>query len=247
MIYLYTDFGWAGPYVGEMKAVIARAVADADVIDLMHDAPEFNARASAYLLAALARQFHTGDICLAVIDPGVGQAGRRALLLEADGIFYVGPDNGLFAMIARRAGQCHCDEILWQPANCSDSFHGRDIFAPVVTRLQAGRTIETRAVTTASLVGMDFPDQLAEIIYIDHYGNLVTGLDGASLPNQAALTVAGRKLRQARTFSSVAEGDVFWYVNSMGLVEISVNRDNAAERLGLKIGSSVEIVLPAQP
>ncbi|MEJ2360747.1 MAG: SAM-dependent chlorinase/fluorinase [Gammaproteobacteria bacterium] len=247
MIYLYTDFGWAGPYVGEMKAVIARALPDTSFIDLMHDAPEFNARASAYLLAALARQFHTGDICLAVVDPGVGQPDRRALLMEADGIFYVGPDNGLFAMIARRAGQCHCDEILWQPANCSDSFHGRDIFAPVVTRLQAGRTIETRAVTTDSLVGMDYPDQLAEIIYIDHYGNLVTGLDGANLPTRTALHVSGRQLRQARTFASVAEGNVFWYVNSMGLVEISANRDNAAERLSLEIGSTVEIVQQAQP
>jgi S-adenosylmethionine hydrolase len=239
LIHLFTDFGWAGPYVGEMKAVLARSLPGVSLIDLMHDAPAFNSRASAYLLAALGQRFTNGDICLAVVDPGVGDAHRRAIVLDTDGICYVGPDNGLFAVLARRAAVCHCQEILWRPADCSDSFHGRDVFAPVAARLYQGMSVETRSVSPDSLVGMDFPAQLAEVIYIDHYGNAVTGLNAGHYPPGAILTVAGQQLVQARTFSSVAAGEAFWYANSMGLVEIAANQVNVAALLGLSIGSAV--------
>ena len=82
MIHLFTDFGWDGPYTGELKAVLARGLPEVAIIDLMHDAPAFNPRASAYLLGALSRQFIPGDLCLAVVDPGVGDDKRRVLLPE---------------------------------------------------------------------------------------------------------------------------------------------------------------------
>lgn len=237
MIHLFTDFGWAGPYVGEVKAVLARALPGVGLIDLMHDAPAYNPRASAYLLAALSQRFVSGDICLGVVDPGVGNASRRALILEADGVRYVGPDNGLFVILARRASRCHCEEILWRAADCSDSFHGRDIFAPVVTRLHAGEHVDSQTISCDNLIGMDYPEQLAEVIYIDYYGNAVTGLSARDCSPQAVFSIAGHKLRHARTFSCVASGDVFWYTNSMGLVEIAANQASAAKVLGLSTGT----------
>lgn len=241
MIYLFTDFGWSGPYVGEMKAVVARALPNVSTIDLMHDAPVFTPRASAYLLAALSQRFVNGSICLGVVDPGVGDPARRVLLLEADGIRYVGPDNGLFAIIAQRANTLSCHEILWRPKNASSSFHGRDLFAPIVTRLYMGEQFDARTLSHKDLIGADFPPSLAEVIYIDHYGNVITGLDAGSIPKQICLKVAGRTIERARTFSSVAKGQLFWYENSMGLVEIAVNQGSAAAVLDLSVGEAVSI------
>src|SRR5688572_23638495 len=102
MIALFTDFGVNGPYVGQMKAVLARAAPGVAVIDLLHDAPAFNPRASAYLLAALAREFAEGAVLLCVVDPGVGTT-RRPLVARLDGRWFVGPDNGLFNVAAAHA------------------------------------------------------------------------------------------------------------------------------------------------
>jgi len=242
MIHLFTDFGWNGPYVGEMKAVLARALPDVAIIDLMHDVPAFNPRAGAYLLAALSRRFSPGELCLAVVDPGVGDGRRRVLLLEADGVRYVGPDNGLFAILAQQAQQCRCQEVLWRPAVLSHSFHGRDLFAPVVIREVSGEKVETVIIEPDSLVGMDWPRQLAEVIYIDGYGNAVIGLRAADCSQRDVYMLKSRDIRYAPTFSSVAYGSPFWYENSMGLVEIAANSKSAAELLGLQIGSPVESI-----
>lgn len=237
MIHLFTDFGWLGPYVGEMKAVIARELPNVNLVDLMHDAPMFNPKASAYLLAALSKRFVAGDFCLAVVDPGVGDQTRRAIVVEADGVHYVGPDNGLFALLIRNAKAVTSHEILWRPAKLSDSFHGRDVFAPVVSRLVRGLDIETCAIPTESLIGHEYPDELGEIIYLDHYGNAVTGLSAGHYTQQAQIQLNRRTIEYARTFSSVQPGEPFWYANSMGLVEIAVNGKSASEILKLSIGS----------
>lgn len=237
MIHLFTDFGWAGPYVGEMKAVLAREAPDSKLIDLMHDAPIFNPRASAYLLAALSRRFVAGDICLGVVDPGVGDHNRRVLIVDADGVQFVGPDNGLFAVLAHRAQRVNCREVLWRPAMLSNSFHGRDVFAPIVSRLQNGISIEDSIIPRESLVGFDYPGQLTEVIYFDHYGNAVTGISAEHYSTQTIFSIRGRRLSHARTFSSVASGEMFWYSNSMGLIEIAANQASARDLLGLSIGT----------
>ena len=100
------------------------------VIDLLHDAPSFNVQASAHLLAALSMQIPPGSVTLAVVDPGVGGP-RDAVALEADGNWYIGPDNGLLSVLAVRAKACTYWRITWRPEKLSASFHGRDLFAPV--------------------------------------------------------------------------------------------------------------------
>ena len=137
MIVLCTDFGLAGPYLGQVKAVLARAAPAVPVIDLFADLPAFEPRLAAYLLAAYAAWFEPGDVILAVVDPGVGGP-RGALVVEADGRWFVGPDNGLFELVLRRAERARCYAIAWRPAALSATFHGRDLFAPVAARLALG-------------------------------------------------------------------------------------------------------------
>lgn len=240
MIALFTDFGLAGPYTGQMKAVLHREAPAAAVIDLFADAPMRNPKAAAYLLAAYAVWFPPGTVVLAVVDPGVGSS-RAALVVEADGRLYVGPDNGLFELVRRRAEATRVWEITWRPELLSASFHGRDVFAPVAARLVRGEA--PPATSCGPEVGRrrDWPDDLAEIVYVDHYGNAMTGLRAAILSADAQLSVAGRVLRRARTFSDVPPGAAFWYENSNGLAEIAVNDGRADAMLGIETGSAVAV------
>src|SRR5512143_1221602 len=138
MILLFTDFGWTGPYVGQMKAVLAAAAPGVPVIDLMHDAPAFRPRPAGVLLAALLAEVPAGAVVLAVVDPGVGTA-RAPLAVSVDGRWLVGPDNGLFAPTLRCDRAAEAWEITWRPARLSASFHGRDLFAPIAASIAAGK------------------------------------------------------------------------------------------------------------
>jgi S-adenosylmethionine hydrolase len=236
MLVLFTDFGVDGPYVGQMKAVLARDAPGVPVIDLLHRAPEYNARASAYLLGALAATFPTGAVFICVVDPGVG-TDRRALALQADGRWFVGPDNGLLELVTRRASAARAHAIAWRPERLSASFHGRDLFAPVAARLARG---DRAALAPADLTRFpDWPDDLPEVVHVDGYGTAWTGLRAAALSRDATLLAGGRRLAFARTFSAAPEGEPFWYENSSGLAEVAVNRGSAAERLGLAPGAPV--------
>ena len=240
MIVLFSDFGAGGPYVGQMRAVLAREAPGVPVIELLSDAPACDPRAAAYLLAALAGEFAGGSVFLAIVDPGVG-GDRAAIALEADGRWYVAPDNGLLALVPRRAGETQWWRITWQPAVISASFHGRDLFAPVAARLARGESPPGEPLDGSQIVGGDWPDDLAEIIYLDHFGNAMTGLRAAKLASKTRLAVGGQVLARARTFSDVPEGAAFWYENSNGLAEIAVNGGRADRELDLAIGSEVKV------
>lgn len=240
MIVLFTDFGRIGPYVGQMQAVLTRLAPGVPVVDLLADAPAWNPRAAAYLLAAFAPEFPAGSVFVAVVDPGVGTT-RRPLLVDADGRHFVGPDNGLFELILRRAARSRAFRIDWRSERLSASFHGRDLFAPVAALLATGRTVASSSLPPADVRRPDWPDDLAEIVYVDPFGNAVTGIRADTLPNSAVLTASGRQLNRALTFGTVAAGEAFWYENANGLAEIAVNQGRADRALGLAIGSPVTV------
>jgi S-adenosyl-L-methionine hydrolase (adenosine-forming) len=203
------------------------------VIDALHDAPDFGIEPAAHLLSSLASEYPAGSVFLAVVDPGVG--GRRdAIVVQADGRRFVGPDTGLFSLVWQRARRRRCLRIAWRPQRLTSSFHGRDLFAPVAaalaTRVPRGWLAPKKA---PDVLLRD--EELARVIYIDHYGNAVTGL--RRFRTEWRLRAGGRTLPYARTFEA-ARGP-FWYENSMGLVEIAAPRRNAAKLLGLRIGSRV--------
>ena len=235
MVFLFTDFGTGGLYVGQVKAVLEEHAPKVPVIDLLHDAPAFNVNAGAHLLAALAARLPKGSVTLAVVDPGVG--GRREpVAVLADGRWFVGPDNGLISVAAARAKKCEAFSIGWRPKALSASFHGRDLFAPVAAMLARGdrKMPKLKKATLAVSLGAD---DLGEVIYVDHFGNLVTGLRAGNVPRNRDLVINGRAVRYARVFSEVGQGEVFWYENSLGLVELAANSASAQQVLGLKPGS----------
>ena len=239
MLVLFTDYGWQDPYVGQLKAVLSQLAPGVAIIDLLHAVPDFNAHAGAQLLAALSRAFPAGGVFLCVVDPGVGGP-REAVVLEADGRWYVGPDNGLLSIVAARAATARSWRIHWRPGNLGATFHGLDVFAPIAAELALGRLPEERLSVAPLQVQFDAAD-LPRILYIDHYGNAWTGIRGALTEGESHVLVKGTQLAWRRTFSEAGRGELFWYVNSVGLVEIAANRASAAALLGLRVGDPVSL------
>ncbi len=242
MIVLFTDFGPSGPYIGQMRSVLAEQAPNETVIDLLSDAPTFNAEASSYLLAALAPAFSDDAIIVGVVDPGVG-SDRRPIIMKADKQIFVGPDNGLFSVVAKRASEVTAQTIDWKPKKLSASFHGRDLFAPVAAMLAAGSQVDGRTLAAGELVGNDWPTELNKVIYVDHFGNAITGIRAQTLTNAMKLEVREKEFSYARTFSCVESGAAFWYENANGLAEISVNQGRADD-LGITIGDHISILAP---
>ncbi|HEC12069.1 MAG TPA: hypothetical protein ENI80_02295 [Acidiferrobacteraceae bacterium] len=238
MIVLFTDFGTEDSYVGQLHGVLHQAVSDLEIVDLLHHVPNFDIRAGAYLLPSLVNLFPVGTVFVCVVDPGVGGV-RRPLILRVDGRWYVGPDNGLFRLLLRRATGAQIWEILWRPENLSASFHGRDLFAPVAGMLAMGGQPDCRPCEIGDTNRGDWPDDLARIIYIDHYGNAITGLRATSVDTDCTLTIGKSRLASAQTFGSVPIGAGFWYANANGLVEVAVNQGHAAHQLEIGLGEQV--------
>lgn len=240
MILLFTDFGASDLYTGQVKAVLRTVAPAVDIIDLLNEVPNFNVRAGAHMLAALATRLPEGNVFLAVVDPGVGGT-RDAVVLQAAGNWFVGPDNGLLSVVAGRAEKSRVWRIAWHAEAVSLSFHGRDIFAPIAGAIAAGGFPVDKLQEADALGVLEAPADLAEIIYVDHYGNAMTGLRAAVCDPESRLIVAGRALSHAHVFSEVAPGVAFWYENSLGLVEVAVNMGSAADRLGLRVSQPIQL------
>lgn len=242
MIFVFTDFTRDGPYVGQMQAVLASEAPGIPVIDLMQDAPACAPKPAAYLLAALAPNFPANAVCIGVVDPGVGTA-RPPVVVEADGRRFVGPGNGLFELVRRRAAASTTRRIQWQPETLSASFHGRDLFAPVAAMLVTGTAPDNLLTPQAAddIPGRDWPDDLPEIIYTDGFGNLMTGLRAAPIAESTPLRAGGKTIPHARIFGEATPDTPFWYSNSCGLAEIAVRSGSAAAALGLVVGDTIEL------
>ena len=237
---MFTDYGLHGPYLGQVQAVLHRLLPGEKIINLLADAPRNNPRASAYLLAAFSRAFGAapGTIFFSVVDPGVGSFQDRPVVLKADEQWYLGPDNGLFDIVCRYSSRVQCWSLDWRPEKLSASFHGRDLYAPAAAMIRKNE-IPGKEIPWEDRHG--WPDDLSEIIYVDHFGNCMTGTRAEMLDNINEIQVSGFTITYARTFSSVPSGDAFWYRNSQGLVEIAVNGSSAAEQLNLGIGTQLVI------
>jgi S-adenosylmethionine hydrolase len=241
MIVLCTDFG-PGPYTGQMQAVLHQQAPGVPVISLFDDLPCWDIRATAYLLPAYVSEFPLDTVFLVVVDPGVGGDSREPVIAQIDGRWYVGPGNGVFHLLARRAAHAsRFWRIDWQPERLSSSFHGRDLFAPIAARLARGLAPEGEEISEPQPAG-EWPEDLARILYIDHFGNAISGLRADQLASAQQLKVGEHLLSRARTFSDVPEGTAFWYENANGLAEIAVNRGRAEEVLGLQLATPVQVV-----
>lgn len=241
MIILFTDFGVRDPYVGQLKARLAGHAPEQLVVDLLHEVPDFNPHAGAHLLAAFEPVFPPGSVFLAVVDPGVGTL-RDAAVVLAGGRWFVGPDNGLLSLLAARHHDTRLWRINWRPETLSPTFHGRDLFAQIAAEIARGEFPTDKLAPLARLdVEFDAGD-LARVIYIDHYGNAWTGL--RAVPEDARVSIQGEAFRHSDSFGFVGRGEGFWFNNSVGLLELAVNRGSAAAAFGLKVGDPVQVLRP---
>ena len=251
MIALFTDFGTKGPYTGQMKAALLSRAPNIPVIDLLSDAPAYDPRAASYLVAAysMIEAFPPGTVFVCVVDPGVGSE-RDGLIIDADNRWYVGPDNGLFEIVMRRSERPTVWKIGLPLDTASPTFHGRDVFAPVAAGLAMGQGAKDAGggdlMRSDAVTRFPWPDDLSEIVYVDAYGNVVTGLRSIGVKHDSQLHIENsddKTFSNARTFSDVSPGTAFWYENSSGLVELAINGNRAADVLGLRVGMRVWVTV----
>jgi S-adenosylmethionine hydrolase len=243
LIATFTDFGVSGPYLGQVRALLHAQAPGVPVVVLFPDLPAFDVQAAAYLLPAYSQYLPQDSVCLCVVDPGVGSE-RAAVAVRADGRWYVGPDNGLLSLVMRRASSVAAFEITWRPQALSASFHGRDLFAPVCAGLATGGDVPGRPVDREALQLPGWPEELHRVVYIDHYGNAVTGLRASALPGGSRIEIAGVSCDYRRTFSEARGAAAFWYANANGLVEIAAPGSSAQATLNLAPGQPLRITRP---
>jgi S-adenosylmethionine hydrolase len=249
IVSLLSDFGLVDPYVGVMKARVLAEAPSASLVDLTHDVDPGDVRGGAFLLAQATPWFPDGAVHLAVVDPGVGTA-RRAVAVEAEGGFFVGPDNGLFtlALAGRRIRRA---VVLPVGRGASPTFHGRDVFAPAAGRLATGAPIESLGRPAGRLLTLDWPSPrrrgattVGEVVHVDRFGNLVTNLrtidngrgDGGEL------SVGGFHTKQVfRTYGDVNHGQPLALRGSHGFIEIAVRDGSAAAVLGVARGDKIVV------
>lgn len=254
LITLTTDFGTAAPYVAAMKGVILSISPAARIHDLTHAIRPQDLRHASYFLATAVPFFPVGTIHLCVVDPGVGSE-RSAIVAEAGGQRFVGPDNGIFTGVFRKLGPATCRKLanprFWRPG-VSSTFHGRDIFAPVAAHLNLGVNLEELGTELPEPV--ELPTRSAvtfgkkwqgEVQFADDFGNLITNIPACKLKClPVRVSVRDGKplaLRWVRTYSDAAAGDLVCLFSSDGFVEIAEVNGNAARRLGLDAGAAVEV------
>jgi len=237
-IVLFCDFGL--PYTGQMKGRLLADAPEHRVIDLFHDVPAHDVRAGSVLLAAFSDDLPQGSVFVCVVDPGVGSATRQPGAVFAGGRWFIGPLNGVFEHVLRRwPDDAKAYEITSVPETLSSTFHGRDLFAPEAAKVANGDRGGLSPLDLHALRHPEFCDDVAEIIYADGFGNLMTGVRAATLGSDETVDVMGRKLPRVRTFSDVESGVIFCFENAVGLMEIAVNQGNA--QVILQIGPSTPI------
>ena len=256
-----SDFGLADDFVGTCKGVILSIAPGVSVVDLTHEVPGFGVEAGAEILQHGTRYMPADAVYLAVVDPGVGTE-RRALALRTEsGALMVGPDNGLLSPAAASLGGVSEVVVLtnerYQVHPVSNTFHGRDVFAPAAAHLAAGVALSEfgEAADPSSLASCNLPDAeergtregwlAARIIAIDRYGNARLSImeEESGLGYGAELKVdagdGAMSVRYVETFGSAKPGELVLVPDSHWRLSLAVNKGNAARALGLKVGGQV--------
>ena len=257
VITLITDFGTADWFVGTMKGVIAGIAPAANVIDLTHDLPQGDLRGGAFALAAGCRFFPKGTVHVAVVDPGVGSRRKAIAVRTANGAF-VGPDNGVlsWALGKEKVRAIHAlEDETYFLRSVSQTFHGRDVFAPVAAHLSRGVPIKKLGPALSDFVRLAWPEPRqqrggfeGEVVYIDRFGNAITNLEGKLLRESDAASCEVHAKRRwtcpLRTFyQAVAPKNPVALVGSSGFLEIAVNGGSAEKVLGVRVGTRVVLLL----
>lgn len=257
VITLTTDFGLRDYYVSAMKAVILGIAADARLVDISHDIPSQDIMAGSWVLKNSALLFPKGSVHTVVVDPGVGTK-RKPVALKIEGQYFVGPDNGIFSLLTEdkdfKAVRL-TNSKYWRP-NPSQTFHGRDIFAPVAAHLSQGVALDDLGKPIEALETYRWAVPIADkdgiqgwVIHIDKFGNLITNVSASLIEEvigdrDLKLYVGNTILNEIEpTFGSVPEGEPVAYIGSSGMLEVGINKGNAEQMLSVQKGAQISLVL----
>jgi hypothetical protein len=262
-VFLLTDYGAGGFYVGAVKGSVLEKNPRAAIHDLTHEVPAFDVRSGAFILAEATETLPPGSIVVAVVDPGVGTRRRCLAVRTQRGNVYLAPDNGLLTLVLERQGLDQAREVVNPEARrrgvLSSTFHGRDVFAPAAGWLSAGGAFDGLGPVVTDPV--TFPTQPAvrvggvargRVVLVDRYGNVLTNLpremveDLAGNPQAPALAVTlGRGgpwvVPLRRSYGGVEPGAEVAVFNSLGRLEVAVNQGSLAARREVKVGDQVEV------
>jgi len=257
MITLLTDFGLGDYFVPAVKGVILTINPEASIIDITHDMAAHDIQGAAFTLGACYHNFPAGTIHVVVVDPGVGSS-RRAIVAEAGGYFFVGPDNGVFSFVYARESKLRVfhitnDRYFRHPV--SATFHGRDVFAPVAAYVARGTSLEEIGAEIEDYVRFEIPRPRSietrgviegRIIHIDRFGNCVTNFTEAELKldqitPSTKLHIGRREVRRFSVYFAEAtdRDDLFAYAGSAGFWEIALWRRSAAGFIDARCGDEV--------
>ena len=256
LITLTTDFGTHDPFVGVMKGVILSRFTSAKIVDLTHEIPAYLPATAGFWLSRSWPYFSAGTVHLAVVDPGVGTA-RGMVLLQAAQQVFIAPDNGLLDAVARSVVEPEWWRIELDSlqgivaAKPSNTFHGRDIFAPLVAEIAAGRLLpeavgtkilepDTNRSSAAAMIAGEYS---GHIVAIDHFGNLITDLDGVELQRFLRPEIHFREqvFVPQDTYGVAAPGAVVAVVNAFGVVELAQMEGSAQRYFGATYGERVRV------
>jgi S-adenosylmethionine hydrolase len=254
VIVLLTDFGLRDPYVGVMKGVILSIHTEARIIDLSHDVPSQGILDAYFILSNAYSYFPAGTIFVTVVDPGVGTH-RAILAIQTDKYLFLAPDNGLLGFLEKdgkikRIVHVRKSKYFLQPV--SNTFHGRDIFAPVAAHLSNGVALSEFGpeVTRMERIATPTPKVtkegviLGEIVSIDRFGNLMTNIPGERLSGADSVQVkVGRRVipRISKTYAEGRKGALLALVGSTENLEIAVNKGNAGKKTGSRVGDAIRV------
>ncbi|MGC1870218.1 MAG: SAM-dependent chlorinase/fluorinase [Acidobacteriaceae bacterium] len=265
LITLTTDFGLTDPFVGVMKGVIASICSAAHVIDITHGVKAFDVLDGAIAIWQARRYFPADTVHTIVVDPGVGSS-RHPVLCRMGNAWFIAPDNGVLTLVereVRRSGGLVSHRSIENPQYMlpaqSNTFHGRDIFAPSAAHLAAqvergNVQEETFGLKIESLIQLDVPEPIHHrdgsiegvILKSDKFGNLLTNLAAADIPvdrTHLAIELGSRRItRFCRYFAEATKGELFAIVGSSGLLEIAVNCGSAQEQTGIAPGTKFRVI-----
>ncbi|HEX7071725.1 MAG TPA: SAM-dependent chlorinase/fluorinase [Rhodothermales bacterium] len=258
IITLTTDFGTRDAYVATMKGVMLGINPDATLVDVTHDVHHADVMEAAFSLRRTVPFFPEGSVHLVVVDPGVGTM-RRAVALQHDGHFFVGPDNGLFPLLLGDHAQFDAVELdrpeFWRSPNPSKTFHGRDIFAPIAAHLSLGEPLTHVGSRIDDLAPLHWALPIADeqgiqgwVVHVDHFGNCITNITReifeSGRDNRRVKCYVGTAILDGihETYGSVAVGEPLLLFESTDHLEIAVSGGNAADLLGIRKGAPVNVL-----
>ncbi|MDR8392990.1 SAM-dependent chlorinase/fluorinase [Aliifodinibius sp. S!AR15-10] len=257
IVTLTTDFGLQDYYVSAMKAVMLGIAPDVRMVDISHEVPDQDIMAGSWVLQNSAPLFPPNSVHLVVIDPGVG-TDRNPIALKVDDQYYVGPDNGIFSLLTenKEFEAVRLTNPKYWKEKPSNTFHGRDIFAPVAAHLSNGVELSELGEPVNELKTYRWASPIADkdglqgwIIHIDKFGNLVTNLPDTLIDEvigerPVKIYVGNMILDElVNTFGAVPEGEPAAYIGSAGMLEIGINKGDAAEMMSVKKGAQISLVL----